>query len=1155
MRFRRFDLIAFGKFTSVSLEFPAGPLDLHVIYGPNEAGKSTLREATVDFLYGIPGQTRYNFQHDYGRMRLGAAVEGRGAVLDLQRRKGRRSTLLDAAGDTVADATLERLLGGSDRAFFKRMFALSHEQLRTGGEAILEGRDDAGAALFAAAAGVQGLPALRAELEQAAKTMWTPRKSKNVAYHQLKEALDAAAEEKKAAVARVNDYQTAEEKRREADAAYRAAQQRQNKLNARRSQLERIRRTAPYLRARREAQQERAALGDLLLLPEDAAETLNGIETRIGLARDRIERGKPEIARLEETLEQLQPDSAVLAQADEIEALIEDQLSLRRHPADIIKRQTEVRAAEARIVKAARDLGWSEASAKALESRAPLATARRELSEALQQRGALDGKRQSAREALEESESRLRDSEAKAAALEARPVSAEWKAALGAARTLGDAAARTAELEQAVEMARREWSQALAGLSPWSGSAEQLRERPAVSAEQARSWLEERRQAVDAVKKVEDKISEVTTALADKRVELDQLVRDRAPVTGRQVKQAREGRDRIWGEIVAGARPLGEARTSYEEALAEADSVADRRFERAEEASAWTALTNEIERLEERQKSLQTKYTDAQKRLEEPSQSWRSTAGGLGDAGFPLEDYPGWLADRGRALEKAEALERAEAELAEYAQRGEQLTAALRARWEGESGLPIPPDEDRLGAWVERTGSRHQELLAVAGKKAERAEQVEKDSADWGRARQAAERAEEAWTEWERNWNARLAAVDLPSSTSPVAADEALRIFNDLDDAIKESRDKQGRIGAMQADQQHFVDAARRLALELAPDLAERSAAETAEALHARLQVARDDRKERGRLVDALTAEQKKQADAEDDLAAAEAELRPLLSAAEADDITALRDAVGRSDKARDLDKKISEAAEAAFKAGSPLALGDLQAEMDAEDSSDPAPELAQIETDLAVTQERIESAIDARNNAEHELERFGAGDAAAQAEARRQEALSEMIAVSERWVRATVETRLLSWAIQRYRESHQGPLLQRAGELFGALTLGSFERLTVEDEGDGAMIMARRGGDELGVDAMSEGTRDQLYLALRVAALELHLDKGEPLPFLADDLFVNWDNDRAKAGLRVLAELAQRTQVLFLTHHKHLIELACDTLRADCSTVTLEGD
>jgi len=86
----------------------------------------------------------------------------------------------------------------------------------------------------------------------------------------------------------------------------------------------------------------------------------------------------------------------------------------------------------------------------------------------------------------------------------------------------------------------------------------------------------------------------------------------------------------------------------------------------------------------------------------------------------------------------------------------------------------------------------------------------------------------------------------------------------------------------------------------------------------------------------------------------------------------------------------------------------------------------------------------------------------------------------------------------------------------------------------------------------MSEGTRDQLYLALRLAALELHLEQTTPLPFIADDLFINYDDKRAKAGLEALAKLSESTQVVFLTHHDHLVSVAQEVFGDKLNVVSL---
>ncbi len=83
-------------------------------------------------------------------------------------------------------------------------------------------------------------------------------------------------------------------------------------------------------------------------------------------------------------------------------------------------------------------------------------------------------------------------------------------------------------------------------------------------------------------------------------------------------------------------------------------------------------------------------------------------------------------------------------------------------------------------------------------------------------------------------------------------------------------------------------------------------------------------------------------------------------------------------------------------------------------------------------------------------------------------------------------------------------------------------------------------------VTGMSQGTRDQLFLALRIAAIEEHLLEREAIPIAIDDLLVQFDDARAAATLTVLAELARRAQVLFFTHHGHLCELAAAALPSD---------
>ena len=86
-------------------------------------------------------------------------------------------------------------------------------------------------------------------------------------------------------------------------------------------------------------------------------------------------------------------------------------------------------------------------------------------------------------------------------------------------------------------------------------------------------------------------------------------------------------------------------------------------------------------------------------------------------------------------------------------------------------------------------------------------------------------------------------------------------------------------------------------------------------------------------------------------------------------------------------------------------------------------------------------------------------------------------------------------------------------------------------------LVAARAGGEHVGVAGLSEGTRDQLFLALRLALLERR--SGEALPFIGDDLLTSFDEARTAASRNLLATAGRARQIIIFTHHRHVADLA----------------
>jgi len=133
----------------------------------------------------------------------------------------------------------------------------------------------------------------------------------------------------------------------------------------------------------------------------------------------------------------------------------------------------------------------------------------------------------------------------------------------------------------------------------------------------------------------------------------------------------------------------------------------------------------------------------------------------------------------------------------------------------------------------------------------------------------------------------------------------------------------------------------------------------------------------------------------------------------------------------------------------------------------------------------------------------------------------------------------MLRRAIDAYREHNQGPILAKARDLFPRLTLGEFSGIGLVGGDEEVALVGKRGDEEVQVMDMSDGERDALYLALRIASLDHHFQVNEPMPLIVDDILIGLDDDRVAAALEALGELAERTQVVLFTHHSRVSELA----------------
>jgi len=323
-------------------------------------------------------------------------------------------------------------------------------------------------------------------------------------------------------------------------------------------------------------------------------------------------------------------------------------------------------------------------------------------------------------------------------------------------------------------------------------------------------------------------------------------------------------------------------------------------------------------------------------------------------------------------------------------------------------------------------------------------------------------------------------------------------------------------------------------------------------ALRVRLEKASADAGVVGGLQVSLDKELADQREAERVIAAAATQIQPLLDLAGVADRAALARLIEDSRALRQARVDIGAREQTILSEGDGHPLGHLLEEAEAVDPDTVPGETSRTEHRIKALDDEVSSAAQAVGAARQVFQDLDHGDDAALAAADAEQARAAMAAEAEAYLIRRAQAVMLRWGIEKYRQRQQNPLLTRASEFFETLTLGRYTDLQIDFEEDQPRLVGvcADGATTVTVDGMSDGTADQLFLALRLAALEQTLDANIALPFLADDLFINFDDRRAHAGFKVLGQIARKTQVLFFTHHEHLRAIAEDALHPDVVSI-----
>lgn len=1132
MRFNRLAIPAYGPFTGLSLVFPRGEMDFHVLYGRNEAGKSSLLRAIRDLLYGIHAQTPDNFIHDYKDLRITAEIQNRvGQRLALQRRKGQRNTLLDAAEQPLADSALQPFLGPVGREFFTTMFGLGAEELRQGAHDLLQGKGDLGQALFSAS--LAGTPVHRVleKLEAEARSLFNGRARVGVSLRPAVEAYEEALRASKQALIKAETWEETLRELEDAGQAKAGLEAEYHTLRARLDWLQRCLDALPALGQLRENQARLAALPPLPDLPSGYAAAAQAGREGLAQAEGRLRDLNQRIAELEGRRQALQPDAALLARAAEIDALVAG-LAIHRQERDALAAdQATAAQLRAGLERGLLELGIAEDLAPEAigHLRIPLAeqlalrAAAQALAEAESASAAhhREAERLTAeREKTERQLARLPQSEV-AALRDAHAASAALPNIVGKAANLTNLARRLASQQQLLAGAPADPAAIHALVLP---AAARLR-----AFEAAASDLAARTREWEIAQK------ETARQLRDMRAKLAALEKRGALPTLESLAEAREQREAGWQQVLASWKhgqpeadwngtPLSQA---YPAAVHHADALADQLREDADAIAQAEDLRARIRELEANELEQERQRLQAAREAWQRDwlQLWQATGLPAGSPAEMLEWREHWLEFRNRY----EAWRDLRDELDAARQAIDAAEANLRPLLDAASG--------DLAALRERAEQRLRLADQVLGeRRVLEARLAELREAEDSHARRQPA-IDAALSQAQSDWRAQPLGGEQRPETALSLLEARIALIAQYDTWT--------RLEAAIAQRQAALEIYARQAASLAPGEAVLPCEVTVHALREALAEARALHARRGQVEEELAQWLAGRPSAEAAVATARAAMAALLAQAQVADMAAL-------------DQLLSDLAiHQALLAECDRLRATLHVQARGEPLDQFAERVARETAENLVTEQQDlaarlherevlrEQAIQTLARAEDAKARLEAsGDVAAAQLQSARHAAARIRQDAARYLRLRLAIRFLQEQIEAFRARNQGPLLARAGALFQRMTGGSFSGLGTDYAPDDTPRLVGRKDDRfVPVEGMSEGTRDQLYLALRLAAIEQHQINHEAMPLILDDLLITFDDERCRAILALLHELSGQTQVLLFTHHQHLLDLVRETL------------
>jgi len=202
------------------------------------------------------------------------------------------------------------------------------------------------------------------------------------------------------------------------------------------------------------------------------------------------------------------------------------------------------------------------------------------------------------------------------------------------------------------------------------------------------------------------------------------------------------------------------------------------------------------------------------------------------------------------------------------------------------------------------------------------------------------------------------------------------------------------------------------------------------------------------------------------------------------------------------------------------------------------AQERSRLAAEMETLWQRLHKLFEERGQLTEQLKQLAGGRKLGDLKVELSEVEARLYEAIKRWQVLATTSELLTRLRRHYERNRQPETLAEASQYLARMTSGRYQRVWTRLENE-TLVVDDELGHTLPVEVLSRGTREQLFLALRLSLVAWYARRGTQLPLVLDDLLVNFDSRRAEAAASVLVDFARAGhQMLVFTCHEHIVKL-----------------